>query len=212
SKPALAAAAGPKPAEGKSARHSSEAEASNEELLERPIHLQRTWHFRAQAPLAAMSFGPLPRPSWGLALAAGASFETWHFLLGGAAWLRQNVPAEQFPGYGADIARLSGTFKACHALGGSRFEVAPCLVLSLEHISARGTGPDVTARPQQTTWLAIGAGAQGRLSLASWLSLVVGIDAQIETARPLISVEGLGDLTQLGPAALTATIGPEWIL
>jgi hypothetical protein len=138
--------------------------------------------------------------------------ESWHFLLGGTAWLRQNVSAEQFPGYGADVDRLSGTLKTCHAPGGSRFEVAPCLVLSVEHVSARGTGPDVTAHPEQATWLAIGAGAQGRLSLARWLNLLIGVDVQIETARPIISVEGLGDVRQLAPAALTATVGPEWIL
>ena len=85
-------------------------------------------------------------------------------------------------------------------------------MLSLEHISARGTGADITSRSEQTTWLAVGAGAQGRLYLATWFSLVLGVDALIETARPVIAIDGVGDLARSGPAALTITLGPEWIL
>ncbi len=212
-KPASAAAEKRKPVVPPPAKASNESDAPDDEPLERPLRPSpRTWRFLVQAPLASMSFGPLPAPSWGVALAGGAAFENWRLLLGGTAWLRQNVGSEPFPEYGADVDRLTGMFKACHALGDLRFEVAPCLVLSVEHIWARGTGPDVMASSSQTTWVAIGVGAQGRLSLASWLSVLVGVDAQIETARPVISVEGLGDLRRLGPAALTATVGPEWIL
>ena len=211
SKPASAAAASRKPAEA--SRPPAESDAPDEEPLERPLRpTPRTHRFLAQAPIAVMSVGPLPAPSFGLALAAGASLENWRLLLGGTAWLRQHVTSDEFPGYGTDIDRLTGTFKACHAQGGLRFEVAPCLVLSVEHIWARGTGPDVTAHSQQATWLAIGAGAQGRLSLKSWLNLLMGVDVQIETARPVVSIDGLGELGRLGPAALTASVGAEWIL
>jgi len=169
------------------------------------------WGMLAQVPQAALSFGPLPEPSWGVAFAGGLSYERWRLLLGGSAWLRQNV-GTQAPGYGAEIDRVTGTLRACHALRRSAFEVAPCLVLSLEHISARGTGPDITARSEQTTWLGVGAGAQARLYLASWVSVLVGIDAQIETARPVISIDGVGKLGELGPAAFAVTVGPEWSL
>ena len=175
------------------------------------IASERNWRFLAQAPLAALSFGSLPEPSWGLAFAGGVSLESWRFLLGGTAWRRQSVQAAQSPAYGADVDRLTGTLKACRALRRSVFEVAPCLGLSLEHVSARGTGPDITARSEQATWLSVGAGAQGRLYLASWFSVVLGAEAQIQTARPLISIAGVGDLTQLGAAAFAVTLGPEWI-
>jgi hypothetical protein len=84
--------------------------------------------------------------------------------------------------------------------------------LSLEHISARGTGEGIIPLSKQATWLSVGAGAQGRLYLANWFDVLLGVDAQIETARPLISIEGVGNLGQLGPAAFTVTMGPEWIL
>jgi len=190
---------------------SSDAQANDSEQHSSAA-LEQRWRLLAQVPLATLSFGPLPQPSWGVAFAGGAAYENWRFLLGGSAWLRQNVATEQAPGYGAEVDRLAGTLKACRALRRAALELAPCLVLSLEHISVRGTGADITPRSEQATWLAVGVGAQGRLYLASWLSLVAGIDAQIETARPLISIDGVGNLGQLGSAAFTVSVGPEWIL
>ena len=194
-------------------RDSDESEAQPSEIIQRPIRTApRAWRVLAELPMGVLSFGPLPKPSWGLAFAGGASLDDWRVLLGGAAWLRQSITAEQSPDYGADIDRLTGTFKACRAINRARFEVAPCLALSLEHIAVRGTGAGVTARTEQATWLAVGAGVQGRLPLTSWLSVLVGADAQIETARPVISIDGAGEVKQLGFAAFTATVGPEWIL
>lgn len=191
-----------------------DAESSPSEIIERPIRpsSERKVHALVELPLAAMSLGPLPRPSWGVAFAAGASFENWRLLLGGTAWLRQHVPSEQSPEFGADVDRLSGTFRACHTVSQSKFEVAPCLVLSLEHVAARGTGDGVHARSEQATWLAVGAGAQGRLHLNRSVALLLGLDAQIQTGRPVVSIDGVGEVKQLGFAAFTATIGPEWML
>ena len=205
-------------ATAKEADEADEADETDEadeadETTQRPLaSSKRKWRVIAQLPLATLSIGPLPKPSWGVAFAGGVAYEKWRFSLGGSAWLRQNLATDQAPGYGADVDRLTGTLKACHALRHSALEVAPCLVLSLEHISARGTGPGITPRSEQATWLAVGAGAQGRLYLASWFSLLMGVDAQIETARPVISIDGVGNLGQLGSAALTVTLGPEWIL
>ncbi len=191
-----------------------DSEAPPSEIIQRPIRepAVRKARVLAQIPLAVMSVGPLPKPSWGVAFAGGASFESWRLLLGGSAWLRQHVTSEQSPDFGADIDRLTGTFRACRTLSDSMFEVAPCLTLSLEHITARGTGAGVTARSEQATWLGVGAGAQGRLHLTSFLALLLGVDAQIQTARPVITVDGAGTVKQLGYGAFTATIGPEWIL
>jgi hypothetical protein len=192
------------------------APEADPDTVQRPIkpppRTPRTWQLRAQLPLATLSFGPLPDPSWGVAFAGGVSFDSWRISLGGTAWRRQDVASEQAPGYGAEVARLTGSFRACQALTHSTFEVAPCLVLSLEHISARGTGGDITARSEQATWLGVGPGAQGRLYLASWFSLLLGVDAQFQTARPVISIGGVGNLGQLGSAAFVTTLGSEWIL
>jgi hypothetical protein len=173
---------------------------------------ERRWRMVIQAPLATLSLGPLPRPSWGIALGAGVSFESWRFLLEGAEWLRQNLPAKDIPGYGADIDRATVTLRTCRAQRVAAFELAPCVALSLEHVSARGTGAHVAPRSEQATLLGVGAGAQGRLYLARWFSLILGVDAQIETSRPQLSIDGVGTVGQLGPAVFTVMVGPEWIL
>ena len=172
----------------------------------------RRWHLALQAPVAALSFGPLPKPSWGVALAAGASYDNWRFSLGGAKWQRQSVPAGDFPGFGADVDRLTATLRACPTQRFSVVELAPCLALSLEHASARGTGTHLASRSEQASWLALGGAAQARLYLAPWFSLVVGVDALLEASRPQISIDGVGNVAKLGPAAFTVMVGPEWIL
>jgi hypothetical protein len=188
-------------------------EASSNDRTQSPSRTsQRPWRMVIQAPVATLSLGPLPRPSWGVALGAGVSYESWRFLIQGAEWLRQNMPAKDIPGYGADIDRATVTLRTCRAQRASVFELAPCVVLSLERVSARGTGAHVAPRSEQATLLGVGAGAQGRLYLARWFSLTVGVDAQIETSRPQLSIDGVGAVGQLGPAAFTVVVGPEWIL
>jgi hypothetical protein len=159
-----------------------------------------------------MSLGPLPNPSWGVAFAGGAEFESWRLMLGGSAWLRQHITSEQSPDVGADVDRLTGTLRACRTLDDSAFEMSPCLIVSVEHITARGTGAEVTAHSERATWLGIGAGAQGRLHLTSYFALLFGLDAQIQTARPVISIDGSGTVKQLGFGAFAITVGPEWVL
>jgi hypothetical protein len=165
-----------------------------------------------RAPLFSLSVGPLPEPSLGLGLAGGVSTEGFRFLLEGRKWWKQRVEAEAFPGFGAELDRATATLRACRSLGWERFELAPCLVVSLEHLSASGTGPGVASSTESVFWLVPGVGAQGGLAVTSWFHLVATLDVQIEASRPQIVIEGLGDVTELGPAAFTVMVGPEWIL
>jgi hypothetical protein len=172
----------------------------------------RSWHIRLRAPLAALSLGPLPRPDWGLAFAVGASYEDWRFSLEGADWLHQDVPAKDFPGYSANVKRETVSLWSCRAQRFSVFEVAPCLVLSLEYATAIGAGENVAPQSQRMVWGSGGVGAQGRVYLASWLSLALSVDGQVEASRPRLSIGGVGVVDQLAPAAFSVMVGPEWIL
>ena len=172
----------------------------------------RGWHVRLEAPLFVLGAGAMPHPSYGFALGAGASVGTWRFSLVAAEWLRQSLSAERFPGYGAELDHQSATLSLCRAIRSQLFEVAPCLTATLERVVARGTGNHITARSESATWLAPGAGAQGRLYLASWFSLLAVIGGEVEVSRPQISIDGIGNIGQLGPAAFTVTVGSEWIL
>ena len=173
----------------------------------------RHWHGLAQLPLGLFSVGPLRgAPSLGGAVAVGASVDRWRFLARGALWLPGHQAAtDVFQEYGAETRRTAVSLTACRALFLSRLELAPCATLSLEHLSARGEGAHIAPRTAQTTWAAVGLGAQARLHVAPWLSLFLGVGGEVETSRPQLVLDGVGPVETLLPAAGTISAGPEWI-
>jgi hypothetical protein len=188
-----------------------------------PASAPRRVHALLQAPIAELSLGPLSRPSFGLALGVGVSFESWRFSLELGEWLRQKLPAKEVLSYSfaAEVDRRTASLWACHAFRSPPFEVAPCITMSLQHISAQGTGDHIQPHTRESTWLAPGAGAQARLYLASWFSLLAAANGEIEAARPQISIEGLEEITsgngsdeigRVAPGAVTIMLGSEWIL
>jgi hypothetical protein len=177
-----------------------------------PDDPRRSLHALLQLPLLAASIGPLPRPSWGAALAAGIQLQQWRVFVAGGAWLRQQLTAASASDTGAHVDRIELGVRACYAFSFARFELAPCAALSLQHIWARGEGGRVSARTAQASWLGPALGAQARLALTDWFGLVAQLDAQLQTARPRIAIDGVGRVGQLGPAAFTFWVGSEWIL
>lgn len=173
---------------------------------------QRRWHVHLRAPLAAFGMGPLPRSEWGVTLAAGASYDAWRLWLEGTDWRHQVVPAKASPGYSADVALLTASLRGCRAWRHSLFEIAPCVVVSLERATASGAGQNVTPQAQHVIWLGLGVGVQASIHIFSWFSLALTADGQVEASRPRISIDGVGAVDQGAPAAFTATLGPEWIL
>jgi len=169
-------------------------------------------HWRAiiRAPVVVADFGPLPQPSLGLALGAGVSYEQWRFLLMGELWLNQTIHGTDLPSYGADAGRQTAALVVGRGFRFESFEVAPCLTLALERITARGVGAGVVPIEQSASWISAGAGVLGSLHLGTTAALVAEIGGRIETSRPLIAIDGLGNLRQLGPLALTTAVGAEW--
>ncbi len=167
---------------------------------------------RVRAPLAALSVGPLPRPEWGVSFAVGASYVNWRLWLEGSDWQGQAVPSQDFPGYSANIKRATASLRGCRASRFSVFELAPCLVVSLEHVTATGAGENVAPQSQHVNWVAAGVGAQARVYLQSWFALALSLDGTIEASRPRFSIGGVGLVDQAAPAAVTVMVGPEWIL
>jgi len=206
------ASSGPKP-QTQAPQAATQREASEvSQASEVDAPSTRAWRALLDAPLASLELGPLPRPSLGGALAAGVLLHRWRILAEAGLWLRQELSVDTPPGVGATVDRIDAGLRACRAFPFGRFELAPCLVVSLRHVSARGRGVHVAAQTAASTWVAAGAGVQARLELASWLSLLASVDARVEGSRPRIIVDGAGRVGQLGPAAVKMVIGPEWIL
>jgi hypothetical protein len=184
------------------------------EAKEQPLKVesQRRWRALVQAPLLALSVGPLPRLTIGLGLSLGFEYAKWQWQLKAISWQRQSVPAHDFPGYGADVDRIAADFWACREFHFSWFGFSPCLTVGLERVSASGTGQNVTPSTRHAIGMTAGAGAQGRLYLASWIRLLAAVGGQVELSRPQISIDGVGSVYQFAPAALTVALGLEWIL
>lgn len=180
--------------------------------VSKPVRPSRRFRAVFQAPMVALGVGPLPRPSLGSALAGGVRFAHWSVLAEGAAWLKQTLRSRDQVDAGATVRHIEAAARGCRIIAWGRFELAPCLRLSLQHVWTRGTGVHVAAHTAQATWFAAGLGLQARYEMAHWIRAFVGVDAQIESSRPTISIDGVGGLGQLRPAAATFTVGSEWIL
>ena len=163
-------------------------------------------------PFASLSIGPLPRPSFGVALGAGVRLGSWSVLAEAAAWLQQTVPSPTRAGVSADVDHIDASLRACYKFAWPSVEVAPCVSASLRHVWVSGAGTYVTARTAESTWIAPGIGVELGLPLSKWLSLIARIDAQLETSHPRISIDGVGELDQLAPASFAFAVGAEWVL
>lgn len=163
-----------------------------------------------RAPALVGELGALPEPSAGFGLGVGAHYDDWLFVLSGQFWLPQTLHGTAFPGHGARVARQLASLTMGRAFRAGRAEVGPCLTLALQRISARGTGAGVTPSEARAVWLGVGAGAQGALEVAEALAIFADVGARVETARPLLAIDGLGDVAQIGPVALAAAVGLQW--
>lgn len=172
----------------------------------------RTWRGLLELPLAALELGPMPAPSFGGALAVGVWLDRWRILAEGNLWLRQELTVTAPLAAGANVARIAATLRTCRTFPFGRFELAPCVHVSIQHVSARGTGAHIAARTEESTWVAPGVGVQSRYQLTPWLGLVGSVDARIEGSQPRIAIDGVGRVGQLGPVAVKIALGPEWIL
>jgi hypothetical protein len=203
------------------AKSESKSEVASE-AKEQPTQVasQRSWRALVQVPVLELGVGPLPQSTRGIGLALGLEYENWQWQLKGISWQRQSVPAPGFPGYAADVDRIGAAFWGCRELRGSWFGFSPCITVGVERVSATGTGRNIVQSTQHAFGMTLGAGAQGRIYLASWIRLLMVVGGQIELSRPKLSIDGevtrftsyRFDVYQFAPAALTAALGLEWIL
>jgi hypothetical protein len=170
----------------------------------------RRWRFVLSVPELRTDIGVLPDAGYGIGLGAGARHDAWRFMISGAIWLAQDDEAGPFLGYAAHFGRVSAELSACHGFRFGSFELAPCLLFTVDDVSARATGPGISSTNPRTAWLSVGAGLQGLWSLGRHAALVFGVNGRVATSRPRFVSDGVGEFSQVGPAALGVLLGCEW--
>lgn len=170
------------------------------------------FRFEFRVPELRADIGVLPEPSFGLGLGAGLRYDAWLFLVSGALYMAQDYEPGPFAGYGAHFGRASGDLSVCHSWPFGSFELSPCLQLWLDDVSARGTGLGIASTDPRTAWLSVGAGAQALWPINRHAALLFGVNGRIATSKPRFVSEGIGEIYQVGPAALGLVLGCEWRL
>lgn len=172
----------------------------------------RRWRGLLTLPLAALGIGPQRHVSQGIGLAAGLSIDDWRIHAEGKLWASRNAMPWSQEEYGATLKQLTVTLRGCRRVWGTRFELSPCLLVSVQHLSARGVGPRIAPETSDATWFAPGLGLRARVLVTPWLGVVAGADGDVQLSQPEVTLEGVGSVERLYPVAATVTLGVEWIL
>jgi hypothetical protein len=172
----------------------------------------RSWHGLLTLPIVALGVGPEAKAIRGLGLAAGVSFQRFRIHAEGKLWASRAAAAQDDELYGAKLERVTLSLRGCRNVLGEKFELAPCMLVSVQHLSAQGTGPNIASRSEATTWLAPGVGLRARYLIAPWFSLVLGLEGEVQLSRPEVKLEGVGLVERLSPLGGTLAVGSEWIL
>jgi hypothetical protein len=171
----------------------------------------RHWHVFLRAPLLAVDVARLPTPSVGLGADLGVRYDDWRFGGGARIFQNQTLWSRQISDIGAKVARFTAQGWTCRRFVGARLELAPCLLIGLERSSVRGVGPNVSSRTEHVTSLLFGAGGSAYLYPTDWMALVGTVTLSFASAEPRLSIDGLDEIRQLGPALLGFNLGSEWI-
>jgi len=172
----------------------------------------RQWRFVLRVPGLTARVAQLPKPSLGLTAAAGVDYAAWRVLLSGVGWLDQRVYGTYQPGSGAQVSHATLTFGVSRGFRFDQLEWGPALALSLEHFSARGFGAGVEPSRQRSTFAGVGLGAFAAWHVAQPFSVVAEAGAHVQTARPILAIDGLGEVRQLGLVAVQGSLAAEWRL
>jgi hypothetical protein len=163
-----------------------------------------------RAPLVMGDIGPLPSPSIGFGLAVGFRTSGWRFLLSGHLSSERSI-GSMVPGYGVDVGRITADLSVCRGLRAGRFELAPCIALTVERMTARGFGERIVPSTQSPTLPSAGATIIGYWYASNWIALFASVGGRIQASRPNITLETIGTVYQVAASAMIVSMGSEWI-
>lgn len=172
----------------------------------------RRFHLVLRAPLVSVDLARLPQPSAGFGGGVGFRYAEWRFVAVGRYLLPQTLWAEQFPDVGTRLTRFAVELWSCRGWRSDAFELAPCLTVGVDHLTARAVGPaNIVPSSQRFTAALIGGAAALHYYLADWSAVFLGAGIAVATARPSLSVVELGEIGHVGPVQVSVGIGSEWI-
>lgn len=150
------------------------------------------------ASFAAGAAGTLPSFGLGAGLAGGVTFTALRAELGVALYAPQR--AEIGGGVGGDFTLATANARGCIALvGGTRFELAPCLGVSLDRLAGDGFGATTTT--SQVAWIAgPSVGGLASVSLTRALALRATVEAVLPASRQPFVIGNVGSVHR--PAGL----------
>ena len=163
------------------------------------------------APSLSVGFGVLPEASLGLGGGVGIETDRWRLLLSGVWYFDVRVHLADASDQGAQVGRRVARLGSCHWFGSGAFRFGPCATVALAYLVTRGVGSGVAAEEADAAWLAVGPGMIAGFGLAEWLRLTAITGLEFQTSRPVMVIEGLGEVEQIGALELYALLGAEWI-
>jgi hypothetical protein len=153
--------------------------------------------------------GVLPSQAYGAGAGVGIRVNHLLVVLSGVVWASQDDT--RATSTTAAYQRRTGELSGCYCWQYGQFEGGPCLTMTLEDVTADGSGTGVVDRQGHVSWLALGLGAQARWSLAKWAALFLRPTVSFTTSRPTFAIDGYGPLYKVPLAAVSVEVGPEWI-
>ena len=175
--------------------------------------VKRPWALVVRGPVLSADLGPLPSPALGVGVGIGIRYEAWAVLLTGHLSREQTFSALGPDGpFGAELERATASSSAAVGGVGTGSEIAPCVGVAFEHVTARGFGVGVSPQARRAFWPAPGAGAVAYWYALESLAFFAAVSGYLELSRPRLVIEDLADVRQLAPAAVVSSLGLEWIL
>lgn len=175
-----------------------------------PRPAPRRWRLLLDAPLLGAALGPLPDPRPVLGAGAGVEAGAWSVRLVVYASSSQQIPAQRLSGYGADAWLAGAALWGCHELGDGDWRFSPCVLLGADYLRAGGYGRFLSPSARGALWPVVGIAAIGRLRLLERLAVAAGVSGQLHVARPTLTLEEVGLVTDLAPVAAILFVAPEW--
>jgi hypothetical protein len=165
-----------------------------------------------EIPRLTLDTGVMPTWAYGIGGGVDARLGPWRIALAGLVWLPQTNDAQARGAFGGTYRRYSGELAGCYAWTGGALEIAPCLALRLEVMTARGSGPQVVDTNGHGIWLAAGLGLRARWSIWPWTALFVRPGVDLATVRPSYTIGDVGSVYRPSLVSFGLDLGVEWPL